>query len=683
MQICLDGDHLTVRDEAVRDDWSLRWAHQPDASLHSTRQHPAIAVGDGHSQVKMNQGNFQLRDTQVERIDLPYVKELTSTLNSATLDLAPAIDSPSYLRVTLRYVNHSWRLQFQALAGKLNRFWLRLVAEPSDRFYGGGEQMSYLNLAGRKFPIWTSEPGVGRNKQTAITQAADRNNGGGGDYYTSNYPQATYLTSRHQLVHLETSAYAVLDFTDQRFTELSAWAIPTAVWLGTAPTLTGLVRLTKDWFGTQPVLPEWLGDGIVLGLQGGTAVVRQRVAAAQRAGIKVAGVWLQDWEGPLITSFGKRLHWDWHWDQDFYPGLDQLIQEWRQQGIRFLGYINPYVVDDGPLFATAKDAGYLATKTDGSVYLVDFGEFNCGVVDLLNPAAYSWYQGIVEQRLIDFDMSGWMADFGEYLPTDVQLYGKADPMLAHNQWPVLWAKLNRDALERTGKLGEVVPFFRAGGAGTQGYAPLLWAGDQSVDWTPDDGLPSALTGMLTSGLTGNGLNHPDIGGYTSLFGNDRTKELWLRWLELGAFTPVMRTHEGNRPAENFQYYDDFATMRQVARLTQVHQRLAPYLRAVMQENTATGLPVMRPLLLSDEEDAQTWENQTSYTLGSDLLVAPVLAPNQTDRELYLPGGEWCHLWSGERFDGRQTVTVAAPVGMPPVFYRADSAFANLFAGFQD
>lgn len=679
MQICLDGEQLTVRDEAVTDDWQLRWAHQPEASLHSTVAHPAIAVGDGDSQVKMNQGNFQLHDTNVERIGLPVVQTFTSTATSATLELAPAPDSPSYLRVLIHYVDGGWHLDFKALAAKLNRFWLRLTAQPSDRFYGGGEQMSYLNLAGRTFPIWTSEPGVGRNKQTAITQAADRNNGGGGDYYTSNYPQATYLTSRHQMVHLATTAYAELDFTDHRYTELSAWAVPDSVWLASAPTLAGLVRLTKDWFGTQPVLPDWANQGVVLGLQGGTQVVGDRVAAAQRAGIKVAGVWLQDWEGPLFTSFGKRLHWDWHWDQDFYPGLDEQIANWRQQGIRFLGYINPYVVEDGPLFATAKDAGYLATKADGDVYLVDFGEFNCGVVDLLNPAAYQWYQGIIEQRLIDFDMSGWMADFGEYLPTDVQLAGKADPMLAHNQWPVLWAKLNHDALEHAGKLGEVVPFFRAGGAGTQGYAPLLWAGDQSVDWTPDDGLPSALTGMLTVGLTGNGLTHPDIGGYTSLFGNVRTKELWLRWLELGAFTPFMRTHEGNRPSENFQYYDDYATMRQVARLTRVHQQLAPYLRAVMQENTATGMPVMRPLVLTDEEDEQTWDEHTSYTLGSDLLVAPVLKPGETQRSVYLPGGEWCHLWSGELFRGQRHVTVAAPMGMPPVFYRASSSFANLFS----
>ncbi|AYM02658.1 hypothetical protein D8911_06450 [Levilactobacillus brevis] len=135
MQICLDGDHLSVRDAAVTADWSLRWAHQPDASLHSTPQHPAIAVGEGQSQVKMNQGNFQLHDTQVERIDLPHVKKFAHTTNSATLELAPTSDSPSYLRVTLRYVNQAWRLQFTALAANLNRFWLRLVAEPSDRFW--------------------------------------------------------------------------------------------------------------------------------------------------------------------------------------------------------------------------------------------------------------------------------------------------------------------------------------------------------------------------------------------------------------------------------------------------------------------------------------------------------------------------------------------------------------------
>ncbi|CAJ1228930.1 alpha-glucosidase [Levilactobacillus zymae] len=678
MQITLDHDRLTLQDLDVEDDWQLNWMEQSPAILHSTVTQPAIAVGEGRSHVTMDRGNFQLTDTPQSKIGLPWVRRLTQASNTVQFELAPTPSSPSYLRLNLHYRDAGWHLDFTPLAGQLNRFWCRLLAQPTDRFYGGGEQFSAFDLAGRQFPIWTSEPGVGRNKQTAVTQAADRANGGGGDYYTTNYPQATYLTSRHQLVHLATTAYAVLDFRDQRFTELSAWAIPAGLWLGTAPTLADTVKLTKAWFGTQPSLPDWLVDGVVLGLQGGTTKVTQQVTQAQQAGVRLAGVWTQDWVGPLTTSFGQRLHWDWHLDSQIYPGWSAQVKRWRQRGIHYLGYVNPYLIDDGPLFQTAAEQQYLVRTAADQPYLVDFGEFNCGMVDLLNPAAYRWYVGVLADRLVAGGMSGWMADFGEYLPADAHLFGKADPLTAHNRWPVLWAKLNHDVLQATGTTGEVVPFFRSGGAGTQRYAPLLWAGDQSSDWSVDDGLPAALTGMLTAGLTGNGLTHSDIGGYTSLYGVHRSKELWLRWLELAAFTPVMRTHEGNRPAENFQPGQDTATLRQLARMTRLHHRLGPYLRRVMQENTVTGLPVMRPVMLSDENDPELWQEHTSFTLGPDLLVAPVLTPKTLSRTVRLPAGKWVHLWSGRQYTGHQTLTVVAPVGQPPVFYRAGCADRRLF-----
>ena len=103
-------------------------------------------------------------------------------------------------------------------------------------------------------------------------------------------------------------------------------------------------------------------------------------------------------------------------------------------------------------------------------------------------------------------------------------------------------------------------------------------------------------------MIGCGLSHSDIGGYTSLFGNTRTKELFLRWAEMAAFTPVMRTHECNRPNENFQYYDDEDCMKQLARLVDVYTMLAPYIKTLVAENAAKGVPVQRPMFLHYEQD---------------------------------------------------------------------------------
>ena len=113
-------------------------------------------------------------------------------------------------------------------------------------------------------------------------------------------------------------------------------------------------------------------------------------------------------------------------------------------------------------------------------------------------------------------------------------------------------------------------------------------------------------------------------------------------------------------------------------MTTVFTTLKPYLKQAVAQNAKTGLPVMRPLFLHYEEDARTYTLKYQYLLGRDLLVAPVYDQGRNDWTLYLPEDNWVHLWTGETYRGGD-VTVAAPLGKPPVFYRADSEWADLFS----
>ena len=77
-----------------------------------------------------------------------------------------------------------------------------------------------------------------------------------------------------------------------------------------------LIELYANYSGRMPPLPEWMAaNGAIVGMEGGTASIRTKVAQLQAAQVPVAGLWVQDWTGVRQDSFGKRLLWNWEVDE--------------------------------------------------------------------------------------------------------------------------------------------------------------------------------------------------------------------------------------------------------------------------------------------------------------------------------------------------------------------------------
>ena len=229
-----------------------------------------------------------------------------------------------------------------------------------------------------------------------------------------------------------------------------------------------------------------------------------------------------------------------------------------------------------------------------------------------------------------------------------------------------------------GKKGDIFIFMRASGSRAQQYAPVLWAGDQSVDFTKDDGIATVIPAALSSAVSGFCYHHSDIGGYTSLFGNVRTPELNDRWIEFAAFTSTMRSHETNRPNDNVQLYDSPTSMVLLSKMVRIFKALKEYRINFMKDAKDKGISLMRPLFFEYENDKESYSIDYEYMLGSDILVAPVWKEKTDNWEVYLPNDKWIHLWSDKEYDGGQTITIESGVGKIPVFIKKSSKYLDLF-----
>lgn len=585
-----------------------------------------------------------------------------------------------------------------AKAAPYNRVLLVAASRADEGIYGFGEQFSTFNQKGRLLPILVSEQGVGRGLQP-ITLAADlTNNGAGGQWHSSYAGVPHYITTTQRGLLLDTHDYVEFDMRRPESTvvELHGTQLSGHFLAGNAPL--DLVTASTELTGRMRPLPAWVTQGAIIGLQGGTDKVRDALAQLQAQKTPLAAFWLQDWVGQRITTFGKQLWWNWTVDEKRYPGWDTLVADLKKDKVAVMTYVNPFLADvemrreeQGPgyrnLYAEAQALGYLVKKTDGSPYLILNTSFSAGLLDLTNPQAWKWMKEVIKKEVIARGSSGWMADFGEGFPMDGVTSAKVDPVQHHNAYPELWAQLNREAITEAG-VGDTATFFsRSGYTRSPGQSTLFWLGDQLVTWDAHDGLKTAVTGLLSSGISGYAFNHSDIGGYTTVtnpvLNYHRSKELFMRWAEMAAFNTVFRTHQGNRPDDNWQFNSDAETLAHFSRMAQVYACWEPYRRTLIAEAATKGWPVVRaPYLHFPDEPTFRSMDSAQFMVGADFMVAPVLDPGVQAVPVTLPQGDWVNLWSGQAV-AAGVHTVAAPLGQPPVFYRAgSSAGAQLRACLQ-
>jgi alpha-glucosidase len=584
-------------------------------------------------------------------------------------------------------------LSAAVLDDQVSEFRLELAGPPADSiavgircdelgtFHGFGEQYNATNQRGEAFELLVNEQGNGRDGSPGISV---------GDEHTTYFPMPYYVDARGFGALFDTDRRVDVDLCardeDIAWIEVISGA-PVQWRVFHGPTGLDVIRQLGDLVGRPTQPPVWAYN-LWMASQGGNANLLSEEAALREADIPVAAFWVQDWSGIRRNpDGGSGVQYVWEPDESLYPGFDAMVFDFHEAGYKFLIYVNPFIVDpssvapeDGPArfaprFEGMDELGLLLENQDGETF-IDFAVPNIpqsdAHPDFSNSGTVEFISESLKEIVRTYDVDGWMADFGEWVPIDSVPEDGSDPIARRNTFPVDWQQATRDAMEDV-RGDDWVMFARSGFTNVQGAAQIHWVGDQETNWSELDGLPTVVPAMLNLGLAGQPFVTHDIAGFASPRGGEQpsTKELFQRWTELGAFTPVMRTHDGADKEDNWRWNADEGTTSHFRKFAYVHCALMNDFMMLGAEAETTGAPILRHLMLVFPEDQETWDISDQFMVGDTLLVAPVTAEGATSRSVYLPAGTWYDVWTGEPIQGGQRASVDAPIGSPPVFSRGE------------
>lgn len=555
---------------------------------------------------------------------------------------------------------------------------LALEQLDEENFVGLGTQSTLITLNGWVFTTLSQEQGHGRGLQPLTWLSNRFGKGTAGDETTSYHYVSHVISSAMRSFWVYARKHVHFDFRSPSMVRIS----PTEPFLRMRFNLGSDVKdLTREFareFGTTKRLPDWVHKGAMMGLQGGEERIWRLLMKLKNLQARIGSVWIQDWLGSFQTMVGQRLLWYWQTDTTLYPNWKDFVARLGAQNWPVLSYFNPRIKEncsESCYFDEAAQNQYLVKDRLGQPYMIGNGGFDFAKIDLFNLEARYWLAGLMRKHFEDSAVKGWMADFSEALPFDARLADGSSGVESHNAYIYQWAKLNGQLID---EIDDGFVFMRGGVLGSHKYVHAFWLGDQLTTWDRYDGLHSTVVGLITSGLSGALVNHSDIGGLTNiripLVANiQRTKELFLRWTQLNAFTPIFRTHEGLRPQVAHQFDSDEETLMEFSRYSKIFASLYPYRQRLVEE-TQQGIPMVRGMFMEYPHIEAAWQIDDQFMLGDELIVAPILKPSETGRMVFLPQGCWVDVFTQKIYDIPffQKVYVEASHRHIPVFAKQGS-----------
>ncbi len=319
-------------------------------------------------------------------------------------------------------------------------------------------------------------------------------------------------------------------------------------------------------------------------------------------------------------------------------------------------------------YDVAAAAGYLVrSRVGGPPLLVPWWKGDGSPLDFTNPAARAWLAEQLRRIIGDSGgvVSGIKADDGEsdFIPLEAIYFDGRTGVEMRNAYAFEYLRAVHDVLARSERAVRPDGF-----TGTQAF-PALWAGDNEPNFGEQNGLPSVIVAGQSAAMSGYSIWGHDIGGYEESNPSAPPEDLFIRWTQFGALSPIMQMHRKVQRGLQYPWSYGHAALENYRAYARLHVSLFPYIYSYAKVAAETGVPIIRPLVLMNQRDPNTYWIEHTFLLGNELLAAPIFVGNSTERYVYLPRGGWYDYWTNRRFEGGRSVTWSGARTQLPLFVR--------------
>ncbi|WP_169740024.1 ricin-type beta-trefoil lectin domain protein [Actinospica robiniae] len=362
-----------------------------------------------------------------------------------------------------------------------------------------------------------------------------------------------------------------------------------------------------------------------------------------------------DWKSPSTWN-------GWEWNSSLFPDSTAFTDWAKSQDVSVALNVHAGIPTNDALYSQAQDIAGNTLTTSGSTAYWDWA----------NVAQAESYFATADptQNSVGLTWLDWCCDnsgvFSEpgVTPDSWINYLIAQQMVNEGQRGYVLSRIGASLQNSQAGSGTT-------GAWAEHRSTIAFTGDTQGTWNT---LASEAQLAQDAGSIGEPYVSDDIGSFLgSAAAGNVPDDLYLRWLQLGTFQPVMREHsDGVDDDQNARlpWMYDAATQAVGDQFMQLREELVPYLYTLAAQAGSTGMPMTQALYLNYPSQAAAYTNPTEYTLGPDVLVAPVTQPGASvSMPVWFPPGTWQDYFTGATFTGPATQTITVPTSRMPVFVK--------------